>query len=188
MRGRYRAVLTLVATLAGAPLPALELDASPARSYFRLGEPIVIRVLLRNPYDSKESPYVKRGFWPVPCTSPWDGDLTLSVSVTGPDGRARTATPRHRQILVRIQTAPQHFERLRPGMMYGEEIALTGDEFGFEFRERGRHTVAVGVGSAGAREWYDAWLTTNRGQDHLEFAREDLFSGSLSTTTTIDIE
>jgi hypothetical protein len=179
----------MVAVLLAVPLraPALELEVSPTRPFFPANLPVVLRVLVRNPLDSMDAPYLKRGFWPEPYMMGMDGDLSLHVSVTDPQGRQLERPSHTYMIRVRAQTEPYAFQPLPPGSLFGEDVVLSDEKFGFAFRELGTYTIEVGVG-ASPLEWYDKWVRSHRRDEHPAFGRAELFTGSLRATTTVVVE
>lgn len=172
--------------LAGATTAAdLALDLEASKPAFSLGEPVVVRAVLRNPHDAERGWYVKPGFWPVPSSYPMDGDLALRVEVVGPDGNALVGTPQT-VIVVRMRTEPFSFTRLRPGAIMGEELVLTGPRFGYVFKTPGTFRVTVTIDSDAPR-WFDAWRRRNP-EERSEYTRDQLFKGPLANSMSIIVK
>jgi hypothetical protein len=92
----------------------LHLSLSAAKVQYRAGEAVVVRVLVNNPLESDRIWYLKRSFWPVPYSTPMDGDLGLILHVFAPSGRYLSPT-RPSMTLVRMKTEQSQFKRLFPG-------------------------------------------------------------------------
>ena len=104
-----------------------------------------------------------------------DGDLALFIEVKGPDGVVLERT-KAMVILVRMQTTPLMFQRLRVGEVFGEEIALDGPGLEYKMTKPGTYSVIASLSSSSPREWFDRWSSSNPGAKP-EFGRDELFEG-----------
>ncbi len=97
---------TILVLLVAGESRALELRLQATKLSYRVGEPVIMRVLVTNPLDSKKVWYLKRGFWLVPYSYPMDGDLGLVTEVRGPDGRPLEPTTANFCLFVCVRTHP----------------------------------------------------------------------------------
>jgi hypothetical protein len=171
-------IATTLVLLGGGAAEGLELRLRPLKDAYRKSEPIAVEVTVRNPPGSKYVPYLKRGFWLVPYSSPMDGDLALSLHVTDPDGRQLQPT-RAFMMVVRAKTHPLMFQPLHPGRLFGEEITLDGTGLEFEMRAPSTYKVWAMLTAPGSRKWFDTWTGSSRERAYVGFTREQLFEGPL---------
>jgi hypothetical protein len=156
---------------------ALELRLEALKPSYRPGESVVVRVLVSNPLGSEQVRFLKRAFWLVPYSYPMDGDLGLTVQVTGPDGMGLRVTT-ERTIVARQLTEPVHFQPRYPGCFFGEDIALDGEGFRYAMTSPGVYRVKAMLSTAAPRKWFDEWRRSHR-KSVAGFERESLFEGLL---------
>jgi hypothetical protein len=172
------AIATTLALLAAGPKEGVELRLRPLKDAYRSGEPVIVEVSVRNARDSKNVPYLKRGFWLVPYSTPMDGALALSLHVTDPKGRQLEPT-RAFMMVVRTETHPLMFQPLHPGHLFGEELALNGTGLEFQMNAPGTYKVWAMLTASAPRKWFDGWKGTASDRREVEFKREHLFEGPL---------
>jgi hypothetical protein len=82
-------------------------------------------------------------------------------------------------IVARVRTEPWTFAELLPGELFGRDVTLTSDEFGFDMTRPGVYKVSAMLTSRPAR-WFDHWLAEGHKVADVSFKREDLFEGTIA--------
>jgi hypothetical protein len=164
----------------------LELQLQVLTPAVRRGSAVVVRVVVRNPPEAKRTWYLVPGFWPLPYTSPSGADLALRVEVRDRTGHLLPAT-RAMLVVARMTTYPSAFNALRPGQLFGEDVVITSEAFGFSFPAAGKYIISATVATE-AQRWFDRWLREQRHPGQVPFDRESLFVGPIGAgPVTVDV-
>ena len=162
--------------LTGPEVSALELRLQATKPSFRVGEPVVVRVLVTSPLDSNKVWYMKRAFWLVPYMYPMDGDLGLVTDVRAPGGSRLEPTTKV-LMFVRMRTDPAMFHSLHRGQIFGQEIALNGEGLEYKMKTPGTYRVTAILSPAAPRSWFANWRRTNPDAPDPGFSADDLYEG-----------
>jgi hypothetical protein len=115
-----------------------------------------------------------------------DGDLGLNISVMGPDGIGLERT-KAVMIVCRTETHPFMFQPLRPGEIFGREIALDGAGLEYKLGALGRYRVSAMLFTTQPKQWYKKWQGTASHDRDVQLDPERLFEGTL-TSPPLEVE